>query len=421
MRTTDIAAAAGGVPQRKWRYRYHQQERRLQTGESTPSPVPQLDTLSPASSGGSSSSNSPASNPTSAPNSAPTSQPAYATPPTPSPKTTRSPVSVFSETPAPAASGSSANTAEPTTAGEASTLAPSGDDDDDDDDGNGSATLATPAPDSIDDDDEAATVDESDTPAPTSTGTDEVVQADPTPAPTMEGAVAKLSGSISAPSSVLGSPASSGTLSEKLRSLLELEDQDILQVDIDALTSTRRRLVRSGFGGGMRRRNTAEYDEGAGWGGRVRGVRGTLTLDEGQHGHRDSRSMRRAQVAKGRYRSILENEPGGSGGTGGKRLAGPRRGDVFVTEQKEVEGEAQYQHRTLADDDNRRTARFEVVFVNDPGETVAYGRGTDAVSTLLNSTSVRSRLLSCPRCICLRVQMYWFLRGKLLTRSGLTW
>ncbi|CAM9792776.1 unnamed protein product, partial [Laminaria digitata] len=98
--------------------------------------------------------------------------------------------------------------------------------------GEGDGGAETPSPSSAE---EAATSLDSPTPAPTPSHVGE------TPAPTIEGAVSQLSGSVTAPSSVLGTPASSRLLETELRDLMNLDDQDNLKVTTSASGS--RRLV----------------------------------------------------------------------------------------------------------------------------------------------------------------------------------
>ncbi|CAN0458052.1 unnamed protein product, partial [Ectocarpus sp. 8 AP-2014] len=123
-----------------------------------------------------------------------------------------------------------------------------------------------------------------------------------------------------APSTVLGSPASANVLLLALEELLEVEDQDSLRVVITREGTARRRRRRLRLRLGM-------------WG-------------EEEDGRRD-----------------------GSEGGGALR-------------QQKQEAE-EYRRRRLEVDETTSEAEFEVVFINDPGETAAAERGTEASVKLL--------------------------------------
>lgn len=185
-----------------------------------------------------------------------------------------------------------------------------------------------------------------------------------TPAPTMEGAVAELSGAVSAPRTVLGSPASSLILSTELRELMKLEDQDRLVVTIAPTKGTRqRKLSRNSVSNWFANEQVAFHGE----------RKGNILLNRGSDFH-----------WKGfRIEGRAEKKRKGAN-------ANPAA-DVMTSS-----GGEHYHGRSLADEFEFETAMFTVIFINDPGETAAYGRGTDAAVKLLEGREVCSIPWVCP-------------------------
>eukprot|EP00903_Cladosiphon_okamuranus_P011888 g11167.t1 len=163
---------------------------------------------------------------------------AAAVAPTAAPVTT--PVPTAPETPAPTDQEAATRTAPPVES--PPPVAPT------DDEATATTDDETPAPTTPEEDEENPV----DTPAPTPAVLDEEGEGVPTPTPTPagavetlapipEGAVAQLTGSVSAPSSVLSGPPSANILEQALKSLMELEDQDKINVSITEIGTGRRR------------------------------------------------------------------------------------------------------------------------------------------------------------------------------------
>ena len=186
--------------------------------------------------------------------------------------------------------------------------------------------------------------------------------------------MAQLTGSVTAPSTVLSGPPAANVLEQALKSLLELEDQDDIHVTI----------TRVGTG---RRRRQLLVDGGGGYAG---GASAMTPSRPGRpaEGRQEHTAAAAAQVGSkgagrgdGRVGEMMHGDA--SLGVGGVNVDG-----AWVAAGFAGEGGEPRSSRQLQVDDTTSTAEFEVFFLNDPTETVAAGRGVDASVKLLEGQEV---------------------------------